>query len=165
MMEIPLSRGKVALIDDDDYALVKDHRWCADFLVHTWYVVAHVPGSGASGRGGRTVYMHRLLLGERAEGKQVDHINHDGLDNRRVNLRAVTQHANMQNRRGANKNYSTGYRNVYRMWNGTYNVKMQLNRKNICIGTYKTLEDAIEAAAEARRRHMTHAPECVGVPA
>lgn len=159
-VRIPLSKGKIALLDDADAALVAGYRWCAtDQGGGRWYAVAHVPRSGASGHGGRTIYMHRLIFGDAVKGLQVDHIDHDGLNNRRRNLRVVTQHGNMQNRRGANRNSGTGHRNVYRTWVGTYNVKMQLGRKFINIGSYQTLEEAIAAASEGRRRYMPSSPE------
>lgn len=91
MKEIPLTRGKVALVDDEDYELVNQYKWYA-----------------LNGRGGfyaaRTIKkitkirMHRLILGLK-KGELCDHINHNGLDNRRCNLRVVDYHQNSMNRR------------------------------------------------------------------
>lgn len=156
--EIPLTKGKVAIVDDGDYELVSAYRWCATLNDGRWYAVAHVPGSGASGRGGRNVYLHHVIMGRRA-GEQIDHKDHDGLNNQRSNLRRVTQFQNMQNRKGPNSNSGTGYRNVYKTRCGTFNVKLMINRKSINIGSYATVEEAALAATDARRRYMTHTPE------
>lgn len=91
MIEIPLSRGKVALVDDEDYALA----------AHRWYAVPKHRAGGpplwyAYLRDG--TFMHRLIMGAQP-GQEVDHINHDGLDNRRGNLRLATRSQNMMNAR------------------------------------------------------------------
>lgn len=57
-------------------------------------------------------YLHRLIVNA-PKGKYVDHINHDTLDNRKINLRIVEGNKNSSNRDGANKNNITGVRNVH----------------------------------------------------
>lgn len=96
-MEITLLHGCVALIDDDAAALVAGYHWYAMRSKQTWYAVATV-GTRKSGR--RTAYLHRVVLGA-AAGTSVDHINHNGLDCRRANLRYAThteQNANQRKR-------------------------------------------------------------------
>src|SRR5690348_1244113 len=90
--EIPLTKGAVALVDDADERVVQGYKW-------------HLTGDGryAGARtsrrhGHRQVYMHRLILGASADVR-VDHINGDGLDNRRVNLRLATHQENNFNRK------------------------------------------------------------------
>lgn len=152
--EIPLSKGLVALVDDGDYDALSRHKWCAQRGKGTHYAMRKVVLAGEQ----HFVYMHVAIMGARP-GMQIDHIDHDGLNNQRDNLRHVTQHGNMQNRRGANRNAASGQRNVYPTPNGTYNVKMQIGQKIITIGTFRTLDDAVLAAESGRRQHMTHAPE------
>jgi hypothetical protein len=73
----------LALIDDEDYDLVKDINWS----FRSGYVC-----------GGARSYMHRLVMGlERGDGKVVDHINRNRLDNRKSNLRVGTQAQNNTN--------------------------------------------------------------------
>jgi len=88
---VPLTRGKHALIDSKDVALVDGRNWHvqrrSDLL---WYAVFR------SGR--HTLYMHRLIM-QPPNSLETDHINHDGLDNRRINLRACTQSQNQANGR------------------------------------------------------------------
>ena len=104
-MQIALSRNQCAVVDKDDLPLVSPYRWQANPNEMGGYYAA-------SQIGGKTVYMHRLIAGT-PDGLVTDHRNHDTLDNRRANLRVVTQSVNMLNRKGANSNSGTGVRGVY----------------------------------------------------
>jgi len=79
---ISLSRGVRAIIDDDDFELVSLYRWYASNprRKRGHYVMCSING--------KTVYLHRFLMGA-TSGQVVDHVNGDGLDNRRSNLRVV----------------------------------------------------------------------------
>jgi hypothetical protein len=92
-----LSQNKVALVDDADFDWLNQWKWYADRSEETFYAVRNVQLPG----GKRTrIKMHRLVLGlEHGDPRQGDHINHDGLDNRRDNLRIVTHQQNQWNRR------------------------------------------------------------------
>jgi hypothetical protein len=94
-LEIHLSRGQVAVIDASDYPVVSAFRWYAtpSTVANRYYAAARV--RTADGRP-TTVYMHRLIVGA-PKGKEVDHLNHDTLDNRRANLRVGSHRDNMQN--------------------------------------------------------------------
>jgi hypothetical protein len=102
--EIPLTKGKVALIDDDDYEKYGALNW-------------HCVGGRYAARsvGGRTnrkmIYLHRLIVVAK-DGENVDHINGDKLDNRKQNLRIVTQQQNRYNSEIRNDNKS-GYKGVH----------------------------------------------------
>lgn len=91
-MEIPLTQGKVARIDSEDWPLVAGYRWYAAKSSdgRRWYAQAAAPNAG---RNCTKLKMHNLILGI----KNVDHANEDGLDNRRVNLRPCTNASNQQN--------------------------------------------------------------------
>lgn len=82
---VPLTRGKIALIDEADADEIGRHKWSAfnNGINRQWYAVR---GEGANPY--RSVRMHRQLLGFPAG--PIDHVNGDGLDNRRCNLRACT---------------------------------------------------------------------------
>ncbi len=86
-MIITLSNGKKTLIDDEDYHLVKPYKWNYSPL-GSGYVIATFAK--------RTLHIHRLIMNA-PEGIMVDHINHDGLDNRKNNLRLCTRSENMRN--------------------------------------------------------------------
>ena len=105
MREIRLTRGFVALVDDEDYERVlAAGPWCAAPNGRTVY--AQRAGRNTAGRPS-TQGMHAFLTG----WPRTDHVNGDGLDNRRGNLRPATHAQNMQNRRTP-RHSTTGFRGV-----------------------------------------------------
>jgi len=90
-MIVPLSRGYVTHVDDADWDRLRHFRWHAQVAKGRVYACR----TAQTERGPRLVYMHVEILGHRG----VDHINGDGLDNRRANLRPATQSQNTQNAR------------------------------------------------------------------
>jgi hypothetical protein len=88
VIEIPLTRGLVGLIDDEDAAIVLPWKWRALKAPHTHYAIR---GGGAT----PTLYLHRAIMAPPA-GMTVDHRNHIGTDNRRSNLRLCSQGNNVR---------------------------------------------------------------------
>ena len=148
MIEIPLTQGKVALIDDDDLQLVRGYRWMAWTTPrhNTYYAYAHVRRDDGS----RTsVLMHRLILCLNDHKIKADHRDGDGLNNRRANLRACTNGENMRNR-GAQINNSSGFKGV--SWDkkrGKWSAKIKVNRKQKHIGYFAEPEAAYKAYCRA----------------
>jgi AP2 domain len=105
--EIPLTQGKVALVDDEDYEWLNQWKWCVERRKHTWYAVR----TDCSGDKQRRIYMHRLIMGA-PKGVQIDHISGQGFDNQRVNLRPATKSQNDFNRR-KRRGCSSIYKGVY----------------------------------------------------
>src|SRR5258708_35597621 len=92
---IPLTQGKFAVVDAQDAALLAGYRWTAIPSNNTWYAKTHA--------GGKTIYMHRLILfgeAQSADPRKVDHRNGNGLDNRRENLRPVKHSQKIRNTEG-----------------------------------------------------------------
>ena len=88
---IALTRGREAIIDKDDVATISGHKWCALRAPNgRWYAVCRSNGN--------FLFMHRVIMNAPA-GRDVDHANSDGLDNRRSNLRIATRSQNLGNRR------------------------------------------------------------------
>ena len=125
--------GRTVLIDEADADLIAAHRWSLMPGRRTPYAVTRI--------GGRTVYMHRLLLGH--PRLSVDHINGDGLDNRRANLREATASEQQRNSRAKGSRYSP-YRGVtWRKAAPCWAAQIQLpNKKRVT----KYCQSAIEAA-------------------
>ena len=93
--EIELTQGMVALVDDEDYEMLMERSWYAACPVRIYYAFS----SKLFPDGHRkTAYMHRLIMNAR-KGMEVDHINHNGLDNRRENLRLCNRKQNARNQR------------------------------------------------------------------
>lgn len=141
--EIQLTQGKVALVSDEDFPYLSQFKWFA--VSHRngqlWYAGRQVAGQD----GGQVkVAMHRDVLNVPA-GVSVDHIDHDGLNNQRENLRPCTPSQNRYNMRKYSNNTS-GYKGVSwdkpaRKWHAQIGVR----------GTHKNLGyfDSAEEAARA----------------
>ncbi len=85
---IPLTQGKVAIVDADDYPSLIRFKWCASRNSRIFYALATINH--------RNMPMHRFIMNPPAD-MVVDHINHNGLDNRRSNLRVCTTTQNIRN--------------------------------------------------------------------
>ena len=135
-----------AMIDSADMGRVLDFgRWRR---ARNGYVYSFTRAEGRR----RDVALHRFLLSA-PEGKVVDHINHDPLDNRKANLRLLTKAENMQNRRGPVIGKRDPFRNVYRQTKSDgYVVRVQ----GRYFGTFPTLDEAARVAVEARRQVLPY---------
>ena len=147
---IALSNGGVTWVDPEDFESLNKWRWTA---ANEKSVYRHDIDSG------HTVRLHRQLFElEYGDTRQVDHINHNPFDNRRQNLRIVTNSQNQQNRSRDN----TG-RGVYvapqRDGSIRWRTQHMLNGKFVSAGTYATFEEADMAAREWRQVHMPYSNE------
>jgi hypothetical protein len=97
MKQIPLTRGYVAIVDDDDYERVNRHKWRAqpDKASTRVYAIR----TERTGSRKRTISMHRFVLGITDPSIEVDHKNRNGLANWRDNLRVATRSQNAANRK------------------------------------------------------------------
>lgn len=100
----------------------------------------------------KPVHLHQFIMN--ANGKIVDHENHDTLDDRKSNLRVIADSNNSKNRRTRNSNNKSGYRNV--CWSEKENkwiVQLQVNKKNTVLGRFpkEQLEDAGKFAEQKRK--------------
>jgi len=103
MKLIQLSAGLYAMVDDEDFEALNAHKWSAAKRKHTHYAVRTLTG-------GRLVYMHRVILGA-APGTDTDHVDRNGLNNQRSNLRNATRQQNLLNR-GKRKGTASIFRGV-----------------------------------------------------
>ncbi|RYI30549.1 hypothetical protein EVU96_09035 [Bacillus infantis] len=100
----------------------------------------------------KTVYLHCLISETLETNYYVDHLNHNTLDNRKENLKVTDQQTNTLNRKGLNRNNSTGTRNVsFAKGSRKYLVQFQVNGKNKKFGEFEKLEDAVKCAEENRK--------------
>lgn len=132
--KLPITRGLHVLLDEEDFSKLARHRWFALVRNGTPYAARSIHG--------KTVGMHRIIMGDPA-GLQVDHINHDTLDNRRSNLRVCSQAENLRNRRsriGASR-----FKGVSPSGTGKWRADIRLNGKAKYLGTFPTEEQASAA--------------------
>ncbi len=146
MKTIQLTQNQVAIVDDEDYKELSKHRWCAYWDKHTksFYAMRALPRNGGKRS---SMKMHRQITGASTSSQKVDHINHDTLDNRRSNLRIVSNRVNRLNSKarmlglgsstfpGVTKHKKSG------KWQAQINIP---GRKNY-IGLFDTEVEAHEA--------------------
>jgi hypothetical protein len=140
VIEIPLTQGKVAIVDAEDAQLVQRYQWHACYRQTTWYAA-----TSAERRKGRAIYLHRYIANAQP-GEHVDHINGDGLDCRRANLRICTNAENRRNTRKTRgvsqyKGVSRCKTNATRVWE----AYIWFENRKIGLGTYCTEDDAARA--------------------
>lgn len=157
MRAIPLhgrnAAGRVALVDDEDFGLVSQYRWYPrkpKKASRMTYAACNYTRDGKPGR----IMMHMLITG----WPMTDHIDHDGLNNQRANLRPVTVSQNAANMR-ANRGASSDFKGVWwakkeRVWR----AGIQYQYKKVTLGSFDSEEAAARAYdAAARRLAGSHA--------
>lgn len=140
MKEIPLTQGFVALVDDEDYEWLIQHKW---YILRTksGNLYAQTRKKTPKNKSGVET-MHRMILAP-PPGKLVDHIDRNGLNNQRNNLRIADKRINGINRR-MHSNNTSGYRGVSETTNG-WLATIWNGEKGEFIGYYETAEEAARA--------------------
>lgn len=153
MKMIPLTQGQFALVDDEDYDWLMQWKWNADKIGKRYYAFR---GRTIHGKH-ITISMHRAILGlQPGDKREVDHINGNGLDNRRCNIRDVSHQENQCNRHGA-KGY-TWYA-PYRKWR----VRLKTKGVETHIGYFDDTGEAHAAYLAAKAElHKIGGVPCVG---
>ena len=134
-----------ALIDLDDVDKVKNIKWHrSDLQRSTYYCLSN---------DSEWKRIHRLIMGVTDKNIVVDHINHNGLDNRKSNLRICTSGQNTCNCL-TSKNNKSGHKGVY--WSKErkkWCAQISINNKTKGLGRYDTIEEAIEARKKAAKEY------------
>lgn len=139
-MELILFSGEKCLIDNDDYEKIKSFKWHKLSVrngkllyAQAWNYENDKP---------HKILLHRLIL-NCANGEIVDHINGNGLDNRKSNLRIVDGFKNLLNSKKPISNTS-GYKNLrFRSDRNTWSVEFSVNKKRVFRKTFKTFHEAL----------------------
>lgn len=134
-------KGEEILIDRIDYDKIKKYYWSINSQGYAISVI-----------NGKHKRIHLMIL-DKPNGFVVDHINGNKLDNRRSNLRICTYKENARNVR-ASKNNKTGHLGISLTKFGRYRARIMVNGKEIRLGNYENLEDAIKARKEAEIKYF-----------
>ena len=141
--EILLTQGKKALVDDEDYARLIKYKWHIARNIGGYYAKRNAQVDGER----HTIYMHRVITNA-PKGVEIDHHNHNTLDNRKQNLRLATGSQNLQNQKKSltrnGKPYTSRYKGV--SWHKCaqkWRARIYINGKVKQLGCF---ESEIEAA-------------------
>ena len=146
MKEVQLTRGMKALVDDEDFELVTRHRWHPKPGGKTFYADTSIRGSDGKWH---TAKMHRLILGlSDSDPRRGDHVDMNGLNNQRHNLRVVDATGSNVNRLVYGK---SGFKGVFKR-KGGFVAGISLRKKGIYLGWFKRAEEAAHAYDDAARR-------------
>lgn len=150
MKKIPLTRGKYALVDDEDFDWLNQWKWFADKIGGSFY-------SSRSGyskelkKQTKLIRMHRFILNAKP-GQLVDHADGNTLNNQRNNLRFATKSDNSKNSKVNRKNNSSGYKGIERN-RKKWQARLTINSKRISLGTYKNKKLAAIAYNKAAKKY------------
>ena len=133
------NKNKIFFFDIEDLALISRYTWYAN---NNGYLQTNIRENSKQ----HIVKLSRLILNPTTE-QEVDHIDHNVYDNRKSNLRVSTASQNQYNQ-VLHKNNTSGYKGVHK--NGrNWRAIIAVDKKKICLGTYKNVEDAAKAYKDA----------------
>ena len=150
MKQIPLTQGQFTLVDDEDFEWLNIFKWRIMNRKNGGYAVTK--GSYAAIKGSlatnnpikKTILMHRVIT-NCSQGMDVDHINHDTLDNQRHNLRICTHAENMQNQK-VQSNRTNQFKGVCCLEkNNKWVAAICLKGKRMHLGCFGDEKDAAKA--------------------
>jgi len=146
MKEIPLTQGKVAIVDDDMFEELSKFTW---FCHSNGYAARHICCKGKQ----RTVWMHRVIA-ETPDDMETDHINGNKRDNRRSNLRRCFPVENRRNMKIRTDN-SSNFKGV--SWferDNKWSARIGIGGKRIHLGLFENILDAARAYDKAAREQF-----------
>ena len=130
--------SEYAICDIQDWEKIRQHRWHLG-----------INGYPATRIKGKTICLHQFLVAKE-KGYVIDHVNRNRLDNRRENLRYASLRVNSINRAASS---NSGHLGIYILKSGRYQVKIKSSGKSVSLGTYNTLEEAIDVRAKAEAEY------------
>jgi hypothetical protein len=150
MRRLSLTKGKFALVDDEDYDILSQSHWCARTDGTNWYAERHAKKDGRW----TMLKMHREIL-NCPSNREVDHKDGDGLNNQKSNIRICFHRQNGANRKRQSDNQS-GYKGVYvDTWHGYNYIRAAIivSGKKIHLGRFKDFISAAIAYDNAAIKH------------
>lgn len=136
MKIITLTQNQIALVDDEDFEWINRCKW----RYNQGYAVRTL----CAGKLRKTLYMHREIM-HAATDVEIDHIDEQGCNNQKYNLRLATHPQNQWNR-GKNSNNKTGFKGVSKHnKNNCFVAHIWLDNKSFYLGSFAKPEEAAQA--------------------
>lgn len=151
--EILLTQNMVTLVDNEDYEELNKYNWQCEKSFKPRLYTSYVRRNNSKNRLPKNVLMHRQIM-DCPKNMVIDHINGNGLDNRKSNLRICTRGQNLANQRISRANTS-GYRGV--CWHKgckKWASQIKTNNKQRCLGFYDNIIDAAIAYDNAALKYF-----------
>lgn len=139
-------------LEDLDRVITYPYTWYAKLNKSIGKYYVYVSEYCTQTKKCKSIFLHQFIMN--ANSKTVDHINNDGLDNRKTNLRIALDKNNSTNRRSKNSNNKSGYRNVF--WSSKdkkWIVQLQIDGKNKRLGSFDNVHEAGKFAEEMRQKY------------
>lgn len=157
MKLIPLTQGKFTKVDDEDFDFLNQFKWTAHRSAKTFYAVRSIKGP----EGKRKVLRMHVILSKPEQGQQVHHIDDDGINNQKENLRNVSRSEHRRADLKLRKDNTTGYRGVYRQ--KPFRAEIQHGGKTIFLGHFDFAEEAARTR-DAKARELGWPEEGMNFP-
>lgn len=154
MREIPLTQGKIAVVDDEDYAALSMHKWSVLKVHQANRALYYAKCQVSEGSVHRTILMHRQVMGDPGD-VLIDHRDGDGLNNKRTNLRECSHSQNHQNGNSTHLNKTSRFKGVN--WDVSHQrwlARICVSGKQISLGRFKKEVEAAEVYDNAARIHF-----------
>lgn len=137
MKKIKLTQNKYALVDDEDFDRLNQYRWQAELNGHVWYAKRR------DNKNNKNIKMHRVIM-KTPDGVKTDHMDRNGLNNQKSNLRICTDSENAWNRKKRIDNIS-GFKGVsYHRKTNKWQARIMINGTDFYLGLFTTKLKAYE---------------------
>jgi len=147
--QIRMAQPRYAKVDPADYKRLKRYKWIARKGKNSFYTLRYA--AGGKRKKGTLIYLHQEVI-KVPQGMVIDHINHDGMDNRMANLRAATYSQNLCHRKKRSGTNQSKYKGIYwREKNRKWQALITFEKKKIYLGYFRSEIDAARAYDHAAK--------------